>query len=229
MNKFTYSLMLKFGFSYIHWVGETTKWKVLGEENYLLERCKGKPIIFVFWHNQLMVMPFCYAALIRRKTATALSSLSKDGQIVSDLVEKFGYHSIRGSSSRGGGPALIKLMRQLEDGDDLVITPDGPRGPRYKAQNGVISIASASGCPILPVACDFKYQKILSSWDRFKIPRPYNEGSLVIGRPVYVEAHASDAYLNFKLIELQEVMDEVNGKAEELVKSSTSYIVRRTS
>ena len=83
--------LLHLGVSYIQWLGNSLTWRIEGEKYYLLERCQNRPIIFAFWHNQLMLMPFCYLALTRRKKMAVLISQSRDGQIVNDLVHQFGF------------------------------------------------------------------------------------------------------------------------------------------
>lgn len=210
--------LIHLGFHYVSWVGHSTRWRVEGESHYFLERSRGdRPLIFAFWHNQLMLMPFGYKALVRHKKLTVLISQSRDGAIVDQFVKKFGFESIRGSSSRGGTHALIRLKRQIEEGYDLAITPDGPRGPRFQVARGAIALASVSGCPILPVACDFKYKKRLSTWDQFKIPRPYNIASLVVGQAMKVDPNGDESHFEAKREELQERLEEVNRRAEEEV------------
>lgn len=210
---------LGLGFSYIQWVGSTARWWIEGEEHYLLERAKGGSIIFAFWHNQLMLMPFCYAGLTRRQKVSVLISQSKDGQIVSDFIERFGFSPIRGSSSRGGTGALLQLSGKLKSGFDLAITPDGPRGPKLQAQFGVVALASLSGCSIIPTAYDVRWKKVFGSWDGFKVPFPYNRAALVIGSPICVGALATEEHLQNKLKEVQAGLDAVNERAEKIVTS----------
>jgi lysophospholipid acyltransferase (LPLAT)-like uncharacterized protein len=212
--------VIKLGRAYIDWVGQSSKWHIEGEEHYLLARAIGKPIIFAFWHNQLMLMPFCYLAATRRTKAATLISRSRDGQVVNDMIESFGFTPIRGSSSRGGSTALLQLTRHLSQGYDLVLTPDGPRGPRYEAQPGVVALASVSGCPILPFACDTKKRKVLKSWDHFRVSYPYNEGALVGSAPIWVNSQADEKHLQEKVLEVQKALDKVNARA--------SYIVSQT-
>lgn len=209
--------VIKLGRSYIDWVGQSSRWQIEGEEHYLLARAIGKPIIFAFWHNQLMLMPFCYLAMTRSTKAATLISRSRDGQVVNDMIESFGFKPIRGSSSRGGATALLQLSRHLEEGYDLVLTPDGPRGPRYEAQLGVVALASVSGCPIVPVACDTKKRKILKSWDQFRVAFPYNEAALVAGAPIWVNHQADEKHLQEKLLEVQKELDEANARASLIV------------
>lgn len=216
---FAYNILIQTGYSYICWVGKTTRWLLSGEEHYLEARCREKPIIFAFWHNQLGMMGFFYSALTGRDKISALVSRSRDGQVVSDFIEKFGYAPVRGSSSRGGPFALLQMTRKIKQGYDLVITPDGPRGPRHQAQVGVVTLASVTGSPILPVAYTCRSKKILKTWDRFIIPSPYNIGVLQVGSPLHVDHHADDSHLQAKRNELQRSLDDVNYRAAELLTS----------
>lgn len=211
--------VVKLGVGYIRWVGESTQWHMLGEEHYLFQRCLGKPLILSFWHQQLMLMPFCYAALNRGRKMAALISRSRDGQIVSDFIEAFGFEAVRGSSSRGGAVALMNLRKKIEEGYDLAITPDGPRGPGFQAQMGAIMLAAVSECPIIPVAAYYKKKKFLRSWDEFMIPYPYNEAVLAASTPIMVKNNQDRSYLESKKIELQNQMILVNRMAREKIDS----------
>lgn len=214
-----YPLVIRIIRFYINWTGSTTRWRVQGEESYFLERSKGRPIIFAFWHSQLMIMPFWYSSLARGRKISAMISQSRDGQIVSDLIEQFGFDPIRGSSSRGGASALLRLNRKLREGFDLAISPDGPRGPRFQVQQGVVSLALTSGCPIIPIAYQVKRKKVLDTWDHFIIPFPYNSGALVMGPSIEVISNSDPLYIETKLKEVQKTLEQVNHQVEELVKS----------
>ncbi len=218
-GRFLYRLGLTLGFSYVRWVGTSTKWHLEGEEHFFLERAKGKPIIFVFWHQQLMMMPFFYRAIVRRLQASVLISRSRDGGLLSDLIKKFDLFPIRGSSSRGGTAAVLQLTRRIEQGIDLAMTPDGPRGPRCQVQEGAVALASLTGAPILPVAVEVEKKKELNTWDGFKIPFPYNRGTLIVGPAIYVQSNIEDEHLRLKMNEVQKALDEVNERAKKSVVS----------
>ena len=115
---------------------------------------KGIPIIIAFWHGRQLMMPLVY----RGTSASILISHHRDGQIVANIMKNFGFHAVRGSTSRGGLQALRKLVNVGRKGQDLVITPDGPRGPARHVQRGVISLAKLTGFPIVPLtfACSKK-------------------------------------------------------------------------
>ena len=120
-------------------------------------------------------------------------SASKDGALLSAVLRKFGVVAVRGSSSRRGPQALLELTSQAERGSDLAITPDGPRGPRYVVQEGVISLAQVTGLPIVPVTWNTSRKICVKSWDRFQIPLPFARCEMVLNQPIVVPRGASEA------------------------------------
>jgi len=131
----------------------------------------------------------------RNQTAglAAMVSASKDGAFLASILECFKVQPVRGSSSRRAPQALLELTTWAERGYDLAITPDGPRGPCYVVQEGVMSLAQLTGLPILPVSYHLDWRLRLKSWDRFQVPLPFAQCEVVIERPVRVPREASDA------------------------------------
>lgn len=136
------------------------------------------PMIYALWHNA--VLGFMQASLRKRlpRERVVLTSASKDGAALAALVAVFGFGAVRGSSSRRGRAALLELLRAVKSGKDVGITPDGPRGPRYVVQPGVIKLAQATGAPILPLSMECRWAWRLKTWDHFRIPLPF--GKVVI-------------------------------------------------
>lgn len=130
--------------------------------------------IWIFWHNRLILVPYIREQLIARPKTAALTSASKDGEILSGLLRRFRLKPVRGSSSRRGVAALIEMIRLVEDGYDVGITPDGPRGPRYTFNPGAITLAQKTGTQILPVSVHYTKFWRLKSWDGFMIPKPFS-------------------------------------------------------
>lgn len=145
------------------------------------------PAIYVLWHNRFFVVPPAWEKLCgrERKTVT-LTSASHDGDVVAHAMAVFGLGAVRGSSSRRGVAALVGLKRTLREGSDVCLTPDGPRGPRYKVQPGVIMLAESSGAPIIPIHVEFTSALRLKTWDRFVIPRPFSRVVLTFARPRFL-------------------------------------------
>ncbi|MBT5928045.1 MAG: lysophospholipid acyltransferase family protein [Verrucomicrobia bacterium] len=121
----------------------------------------------------------------------ALASASNDGAFLSVILQSYGVHAVRGSSSRRGSQAMKELITLLRKGYDLSLTPDGPRGPKYQMQSGVISLAQLTGKPIIPVSSVLSLQWTLKTWDAFQIPIPFAKCVFNIGNPVYVDRDLS--------------------------------------
>ena len=152
---------------------------------------KTYPYITITWHNRLMFFPVMFPKFARRKTA-ALISASRDGQYIADVVKLFGIRSVRGSSSRRGAVALKGALECLQDKCNLSMTPDGPRGPRYKMSKGPVIMASKTGFPVLPVSVNYSSCWELKSWDRFQIAKPWAKVTLVLGDPINIPSDLSD-------------------------------------
>jgi len=144
---------------------------------------QDRRIIYAFWHNRLLLMPF---ARPRLRRLAVLVSLHRDGEYISRTVAYFGIHSVRGSSRRGAYQGFKECLQALREGFDLAITPDGPRGPRYVVQPGVVELARRTGAVILPVSFGAERVYTFASWDRFMLPLPGSRGVFVVGRPLYV-------------------------------------------
>jgi lysophospholipid acyltransferase (LPLAT)-like uncharacterized protein len=145
------------------------------------------PVIYVLWHNRFFCVPpawnrICYG---HRKTV-ALTSASHDGDMVARAMAVFGLGSVRGSSSRRGVAALVGLKRALQEGLDICVTPDGPRGPRYQLQPGIIKLAESTGAPIIPIHVRFSSAWRLKTWDRFVIPKPFSRVQVTFAEPIFL-------------------------------------------
>ncbi len=155
------------------------------------------PAIYCVWHNRLALSMKAYYgyAKVRCRTAglAAMVSASRDGGFLAAILEGFKVQPVRGSSSRRGPQAMLELTTWAERGYDLAITPDGPRGPCYVVQEGVMSLAQITGLPIIPFSCHVRWKLRAKSWDRFQIPLPFSRCEMIIEKPIYVPREASDA------------------------------------
>jgi lysophospholipid acyltransferase (LPLAT)-like uncharacterized protein len=160
-----------------------------GEEHFQrVLREHGGGCFATLWHGR-MLLPVAYHA---RQDYHVLVSPSRDGDVSEEMLQRFGYRVIRGSSSRGGARALREMLGVLRAGGALVITPDGPRGPRHSMNPGLAWMARATGFPILPCgfACDRAWT--LDSWDRFTIPKWRARVAFVYGEPIHVAREAGE-------------------------------------
>jgi len=153
--------------------------------------------IFAIWHNRLALSLILYHRHVARcgsgRRLAALVSASRDGGLLARVLELFDVVGIRGSSSRRGAPALRELVSAASGGCDLAVTPDGPRGPRYEPQAGVISLAQITQLPIVPVSFRLGWKRTLRSWDRFQIPIPFSRCEVVFGEPIWVPRQTDEA------------------------------------
>jgi lysophospholipid acyltransferase (LPLAT)-like uncharacterized protein len=152
----------------------------------LLGKPQERPYIWAFWHNRLMLFPRLIERYLPQRQCAALTSASKDGEIVANFLANFGIRSIRGSSSRRGAAALIEMRSLLAEGVDVGFTPDGPRGPCYRLNPGVVKLAQKTGIPVIPANVEYSRFWRLKTWDAFMIPKPFSRVEITIGALVEV-------------------------------------------
>jgi lysophospholipid acyltransferase (LPLAT)-like uncharacterized protein len=162
----------------------------------ILHRPDRAPVIIAFWHNRTFLMAPYYEKYCWGNTTFTFISRSRDGQFMAEVARRFGVMAVRGSSSRHGMSAALGALRKAGDEKiDLTITPDGPRGPRYEVQPGVLRLAQATGRPIVAIDCQIKWKIELKSWDRFRIPLPFSRVYLSTAPAIDVPAGAGEEEL----------------------------------
>lgn len=141
------------------------------------------PIIFTFWHNRILAITKLFLKHYPdgRRGVSVLTSPSRDGEILAQVVQGFGMGSVRGSSSRRGSTALRECKAILDNGADIAITPDGPRGPKYTLGPGLLLLCQQTDARILPLHAEFHGCIRLKSWDSFRIPLPFSKLVITIG------------------------------------------------
>lgn len=144
---------------------------------------RGEQVIIPFWHDQLFLLVFGYPG----KHAKLLISSSKDGELLARTMKYFDQDTVRGSSSRGGRAAFKEMLNLCKEKADIVLTPDGPRGPRHELKDGVIQLARMSGRPVMPMAFVCSRGHRFKSWDRFLFPFPFSSGVYSFGAPIYFD------------------------------------------
>lgn len=145
--------------------------------------------IFALWHGRMMLMPCFYPP---RRIIHVLISQHRDGVLISDVIKEFGFKTIAGSTSRNGREALMNMLRALKCGENVAITPDGPRGPCQVAAVGVAASAKLSGKPVLPIAFSASRHKRAKSWDRFMLALPFSRISFCVGAPIVIDKSMPD-------------------------------------
>ena len=165
-----------------------------------------KPLLWAFWHNRLFVMPYVFEHFFPGRPGAALTSASKDGEILAAFLNRFGVRAIRGSSSRGGARALVEMKRAIEDGYIMGITPDGPRGPRYHLNPGVVKLAQVTGGFVLPVRVRYSRCWQLKSWDGFMIPKPFATVEITFDTLHEVPPTADDAAFEAERVRMERML-----------------------
>ena len=181
-------LLATAGYHVIAALGSTLRWRTEGLEHFDAIIAGGRQPIMAFWHGR--ILPAAY--YFRRRGIVVITSENFDGEWISAIIERFGYGTARGSTSRGGRRALLRLARELAAGKPAGFTLDGPRGPARVAQPGAVWLAKATGHPVLPFHLEANRYWSVDSWDCMQIPRPFATVSLVVGEPFDVPPDADE-------------------------------------
>jgi len=189
---------------YIQLIGKTSRITVKGNPEH------PGPAAYALWHRQEVLMIYLH----RNRNICGMVSKSKDGEYMARILRRFGFSFVRGSTSSGSVMALRGLIKAARDGFSIAITPDGPKGPIFKAQPGLVLIAQKAGIPIIPVACALSRKKILRSWDKYQFPLPFGRIEAVYGEPIPV-AETDDVAA--KALELERRLNELTEEAERLL------------
>jgi lysophospholipid acyltransferase (LPLAT)-like uncharacterized protein len=170
-------------------LGATLRWRSEGQEHYDKVIADGRLPIMAFWHGRILAATYYF----RHRGIVVITSENFDGEWIAGIIERFGYGTARGSTSRGALRALLQLKRDMAAGLPAAFTVDGPRGPAGVSQPGAVWLAKATGNPILPFHLEATRHWTAHSWDRTQVPRPFSTVSLAIGEPFYVDAEADAA------------------------------------
>lgn len=173
---------------------------------------RGEQLILAFWHNRVLMMPIANPG----SKLCIMNSQSRDGEIATRALARWGIRSVRGSATRGGVGGFLQLVRAYRDGYSLAVVPDGPRGPRYVVKAGVIHLARATGATIFPVTYAATWRRDLHTWDRLIIPLPFARVTYVAGEPLAVPRHATDAEVEVLRQELEARLNRITERAEAL-------------
>lgn len=146
----------------------------------------GERCVFAFWHARMFPLVYTH----RHRAIVVLISRHHDGELIARIIERLGFRTARGSSTRGGEEGARDLLRLAAERALLAITPDGPRGPAERVKPGLAWIASRSGLPVIPVATAARSAWVFRSWDRFRIPKPFTRVVVAYGDPIPIPADA---------------------------------------
>lgn len=173
-------LLTSVGFLLVGLLARTWRYREHGREHPQALTDGKRPFVFALWHSR--ILPLLY--LHRHEAMVLLISRHRDGGLLATLAERWGYRFIRGSSQRGGEVGLLGVVRALQAGSVVAITPDGPRGPAERVKPGIVAAAQHAGVPVVPAMAQPSRAWRLSSWDRFCIPKPFARIEVVYGPPM---------------------------------------------
>jgi lysophospholipid acyltransferase (LPLAT)-like uncharacterized protein len=174
----------------------------------------GRQPVMAFWHGRILPATFYF----RRRAIVVITSENFDGEWIARIIERFGYGTARGSTTRGGKRAMLQLVRDMEAGKPAGFTVDGPRGPARVAQPGAIWLAKTTGNPVLPFHLEASAHWSVRSWDRTQIPKPFSTVALVVGDPIEVARDISDAQLEAVRAELDSRLRMLEERAMDLLR-----------
>ena len=180
-------------------LGASLSWRVEGLHHLHFDD-QGPAPIMAFWHGRVLTATYYF----RRRGIVVMISENFDGEWIARIIEQFGFRTSRGSSSRGGQRALLKLKREMDRGRPSGFAVDGPRGPARRVQPGAVWLAKLTGNPIVPFHMEASSYWSLRSWDRTQIPKPFSTVALSIGTPIDVPADADETTLEAKRAELEQ-------------------------
>jgi lysophospholipid acyltransferase (LPLAT)-like uncharacterized protein len=199
------------GYWLVRTIGSTLRFEYLGAHHLDDLHKAGKQAIGSFWHRSILSAIWCW----RGRGVVVMNTTNFDGQWTRRVIERLGYGTAQGSSTRGGLRGLAVMARRLEEGLDVAFTIDGPRGPRYVAKPGPVLLARRTGQPILVfhigVERGHTFEK---SWDLFRLPHPFSRAIMVMARPIYVPAAAGREMMEQKHAEMQTALERVRDVAE---------------
>jgi lysophospholipid acyltransferase (LPLAT)-like uncharacterized protein len=201
------------GYPLINALGHTLRWRVDGMQHLDAIRTAGRQPVMAFWHGRILSATFYF----RRRGIVVITSENFDGEWIARIIERFGYGTARGSTTRGGLKAMKQLVRDMEEGKPAGFTIDGPRGPARVAQPGAIWLAKATANPVLPFHLEASRHWSLGSWDRTQIPKPFSTVALAIGEPIRVAADATDDQIELARLELEDRLRALEEKARALL------------
>ncbi len=198
-----------FLFHFINVLCKTLRFEIINQNTVNDLVLLNDNFILTFWHGTMLIPWFLH----RNKKIAALTSKSKDGEILARILKKWNYKVIRGSSSKGGDEALGLMVDYAKNKSSIAITPDGPKGPAHKMKAGAVVVSKKSGCPVILVGVGVEKKKKLKSWDKFEIPVPFSRVKVIYSDPVYVDENLSYDDTSKMIKESENMLNQLQNEA----------------
>ena len=203
----------RIGYGLVAMLAATLRWRAEGLDHLEAVLGSGRQPIMAFWHGRILPATLYF----RERGIVVITSENFDGEWIAGIIERFGYGTARGSTSRGGLKAMLKLSRDVAAGKSAAFTLDGPRGPARVAQAGAVWLASATGNPLLPFHLEASSHWSLRSWDRTQIPKPFSIVAVAVGEPIDVPRDASEEAFEQARLELERRLGALEQRAANLL------------
>jgi lysophospholipid acyltransferase (LPLAT)-like uncharacterized protein len=213
-KRFKARLIAAVGYRLVAVLGSTLRWRTEGLEHLDRVVAGGRQPVMAFWHGRILPATYYF----RRRGIVVITSENFDGEWIAGIIERFGYGTARGSTSRGARKALLQLTRDMARGRPAGFTLDGPRGPARVAQPGAVWLAKATGNPVLPFHLEADRHWTLGSWDRTQIPKPFTTVSIAMGEPFEVATDADQAAMEAARAMLEHRLHALEERALELIR-----------
>jgi lysophospholipid acyltransferase (LPLAT)-like uncharacterized protein len=214
LARFQVAAIAALGYPLIAALGRTLRWRVEGLHHLDAIHASGRRPVMAFWHGRILPATVYF----RNRGIVVITSENFDGEWIARIIERFGYGTARGSTTRGGRKAMLQLVREMAEGKAAGFTLDGPRGPAQVAQPGAVWLASATGNPVLPFHLEASSFWSVRSWDRTQIPRPFSTVALVVGEPMEVSKPLSDEELAERSVELGRRLAALEERAKRMLR-----------
>ena len=182
----------------------------MGEEEYRSLRTEKRPVILLIWHCRLFLVPYFF----RKRGMTALVSPSKDGEIITQIGLGWGYRVFRGSGSHSIVRAWVEMKRELQNGGELIIVPDGPRGPSRELKPGCLKLAQETGAFLVPFTFAASKKKSLRSWDKFLFIYPFSRVVAVYGKPLSLAPSSDEKGLENERLRVEKALLDLEAEAD---------------
>jgi lysophospholipid acyltransferase (LPLAT)-like uncharacterized protein len=206
---------------YIRLAWATGRWEIRNANTAERYWREGKPFVIAFWHGRLLILPAMWPTSAK---ISMLISMHRDGELIARAIGYFGHGTVRGSAAkagsakdRGGVAALRGMLKALKSNEYVGITPDGPRGPRMRATDGIVTVARMAGVPILPCSFSARSRYVFKTWDRFVLPLPFSRGVIVWGEPIFVAREADGNALETARLSVEAGLNAVTNQADEIM------------
>ncbi len=198
--------------------------RVVGREAYEELRRAGRPVVILIWHGKIFSAPWMF----RKRGIMPLVSPSQDGELMVRLIARWGYRIIRGSGSHFMRRAWVDMLRELRSGGPVLIVPDGPRGPDRELKAGAVRLAAETGAALVPYTLAASRRRVMRSWDRFEMPKPFARAVALFGQPIEIAPGAEGEALERERLRVERILRDLDAQAEmEAVEAASGGKPRR--